>query len=195
MIVPVVQSIPDYLDSIDIDSTINLLAKQAGEIALKTGLETARSRVHQISVDMLRASKLGFFFFTPNKMCFFCFISPQLNIGSGGGMNPAFGGYNPQMAQQHATNTPPPASLQLLPLYSMSLQKSLALRGGNNVRLDERSFYFHLLANMTIDESRIFIYPRMFSIHDMPPDAGIASDSGELVSVSVSVRVCVRIYV
>ena len=160
MVVPVAQSIPEFLESIDIDCTINLLAKQAADTACKVGMETARSRVHQISVDMLRASKLG-----TNQMA----------------MNQPYGpGNQMQMQQQQQQQQQPtssPASLQLLPLYSMSLQKSLALRGGNDVRVDERSFYLQLLGTMNIDESRIFIYPRMFSIHDMTADVGIPSDS------------------
>lgn len=58
----------------------------------------------------------------------------------------------------------------------MSLQKSLILRGSTDVRVDERAFFQHLLLNMDIEESKTFIYPRMFSIHDMPMDAGLVSD-------------------
>jgi len=81
----------------------------------------------------------------------------------------------PQRAPQ--ASAPVPNSLLLLPLYSMSLQKSLVLRGGNDVRVDERAFFQQLLQNMDIDESKVFIYPRMFSIHDMEVDAGIACDN------------------
>jgi protein transport protein SEC24 len=70
-----------------------------------------------------------------------------------------------------------PASLLLLPLYAMSLQKSLVLRGGSDVRVDERAFFQQLLTNMDIEESKVFIYPRMFSIHDMGNDIGIPSDN------------------
>eukprot|EP00596_Hydrurales_sp_CCMP1899_P006133 CAMPEP_0119044080 /NCGR_PEP_ID=MMETSP1177-20130426/28383_1 /TAXON_ID=2985 /ORGANISM="Ochromonas sp, Strain CCMP1899" /LENGTH=207 /DNA_ID=CAMNT_0007013527 /DNA_START=1 /DNA_END=624 /DNA_ORIENTATION=+ len=61
----------------------------------------------------------------------------------------------------------------------MSMQKCLALRGGNEVRTDERAYYHNLLMNMDVEESKVFIYPRMFSIHDMADDAGTPSDSGE----------------
>ena len=67
---------------------------------------------------------------------------------------------------------PIPVTLQLLPLYSMSLQKCLALRGGNEVRTDERAYVHQLLMNMDIEESKVFVYPRMFSLHDMASDAG-----------------------
>jgi hypothetical protein len=75
---------------------------------------------------------------------------------------------------------------QLLPLYSMSLQKNAAFRGGGEIRPDERSFIWSQLANMSVDLSRCFIYPRMFSIHDMPPDAGTpATDGGADVSLQL----------
>jgi hypothetical protein len=65
----------------------------------------------------------------------------------------------------------------------MSLQKNAAFRGGGELRPDERSFIWSQLANMSVDLSRCFIYPRMFSIHDMPPDAGTpATDGGADVS-------------
>jgi hypothetical protein len=44
---------------------------------------------------------------------------------------------------------------------------------GNEVRTDERAYYHNLLMNMDVEESKVFIYPRMFSIHDMADDAGI----------------------
>jgi hypothetical protein len=47
------------------------------------------------------------------------------------------------------------------------------------VRIDERAYYHQLLQNMDVEESKVFIYPRMFSIHDMSTDAGLPSDSAE----------------
>jgi protein transport protein SEC24 len=68
----------------------------------------------------------------------------------------------------------------------MSLQKNAAFRGGGEIRPDERSFIWSQLANMSVDLSRCFIYPRMFSIHDMPPDAGTpATDGGADVSLQL----------
>ena len=53
-------------------------------------------------------------------------------------------------------------ALQLLPLYSMALQKNVAFRGGVDVRTDERANIHSQLANMPVDHSRCFTYPRMF---------------------------------
>ena len=104
------------------------MAKQATEVALKTGLEQARLRAHQLTIDILRAAKQA--------------------AGQGQGV--------PQSNVPGELQTPP--SLQLLPLYAMSLMKSLALRGGQEVRLDERAFYLQLCANMSIEDSKVFIF-------------------------------------
>jgi protein transport protein SEC24 len=71
--------------------------------------------------------------------------------------------------------------MQLLPLYCMALMKNLAFRGGADIRTDERAFILALLANMPVDHSRCFIYPRMFSLHDMPEDAGLELSSASEV--------------
>ncbi len=123
-----------------------MLTKQAVDIAQKSGFDNARQRVHQTTVDMIRG----------------CRVVP----GGGGG-----GGYG--QPQQNQGQGEVPLTLQLLPLYSMSVQKSLVLRGGAEVRLDERAYYQQLAHNMDIDDSKVFIYPRLFSIHDLPDDAGL----------------------
>merc|ERR1719231_2030081 len=127
---------------------MNLLSKQAIDIAGKTGFENARQRVHQVTIDILRAAKNG---------------SQMQQYG--------------HQPQQQAGAIP--NSLLLLPLYSMSLQKSLVLRGGQDVRIDERAFFHQLFNNMDVEESKVFIYPRMFSIHDMEADIGLPNDNAD----------------
>ncbi|KAH8068880.1 hypothetical protein JL721_6453 [Aureococcus anophagefferens] len=58
-----------------------------------------------------------------------------------------------------------PESLQLLPLYTMALLKSAAFRGGADVRADERSYMLQKLDNMSPDQTRYFVYPRLFALH------------------------------
>jgi protein transport protein SEC24 len=152
MILPVTDSVNQMLDSVDIDTAVNISAKQAVDIAQKAGLETARSKLHQSCVDIIRSSR-----------------------SSGGGGQ---GGYHPMQHQQQQAQ-PIPASLQLLPLYTMSLQKNVALRGGADIRVDERAFFMQLLSGMDLQESKVFIYPRMFSVHDMSLDAGTPSDNAD----------------
>lgn len=67
------------VDSVDVDCAMNILGKQAVDIAQKTGtlalritarlshairmyvpgMETARARVHQVTVEMLKFAKSG----------------------------------------------------------------------------------------------------------------------------------------
>ncbi|KAJ1394443.1 hypothetical protein B484DRAFT_407876 [Ochromonadaceae sp. CCMP2298] len=61
----------------------------------------------------------------------------------------------------------------------MSLQKSPVIRGGTDTRVDERAYFQQLLSNMDIEESKVFVYPRMFSVHDMSADAGLPSDNAD----------------
>jgi protein transport protein SEC24 len=142
------------LNSTDIDCAVNITAKQAVEISLKAGLDNSRQRIHQNCVEILRGAR----------------TSPQQPAGH----------YGPGYQQRpDQTPQPPPAALQLLPLYSMSLQKNLTLRGGTDVRPDERAYFQTLVSSMGIEESKVFIYPRMFSVHDMPMDAGTPSDNSD----------------
>jgi len=47
------------------------------------------------------------------------------------------------------------------------------------VRTDERAYVHQLLLNMDIEESKVFVYPRMFSIHDMDATAGRPLPDGD----------------
>lgn len=74
--------------------------------------------------------------------------------------------------QQNTTQLYLPESLQLLPLYAMALQKNPAFRGGAEVRSDERSFLLQALCNMPVEVCRVFIYPRLFPVHDFSEQVG-----------------------
>ncbi|KAI9922902.1 hypothetical protein PsorP6_000166 [Peronosclerospora sorghi] len=69
-----------------------------------------------------------------------------------------------------------PESMQLLPLYIMSLLKNWTLRGGTDLSVDERAFLQYELNNMPVELSPVFIYPRMFALHNMPPEAGLPAE-------------------
>lgn len=170
MVLPVTNSLPDMIETADIDCAMNLLSKQAVDIAQKSGLDNARQRVNQLTIDMLRGARTA--------------ITGPGNSGPMGGPagypGPGYAAAGPASssgAGVYANGGPLPNSLLLLPLYAMSLQKSLVLRGGTDVRVDERAFFQTLLNNMDIEESKVFIYPRMFSIHDMGHDAGLPCDN------------------
>jgi protein transport protein SEC24 len=65
-----------------------------------------------------------------------------------------------------------PEALQLLPLFCMALAKSALHRGGEHVRSDERAALVYRMLTMPVREARAFIYPRLFSLHDMESEAG-----------------------
>jgi len=148
MLLPVTENFSQYMDTVDVSCAVNLVMKQATDVATKVGFRQARDKVHQLTLDVLRASE--------------------------------------QAKRQPGATATDHESLALLPLYSISLQKSIALRGGMDVRIDERAFYMNYCANMTIDESKNFIYPRLFSIHNMPDHAGIPSENPEEVGGGVA---------
>ncbi len=140
--IPVQAALPQVISCVNIDILSNIIAKLACDIAVRTGLDAARSKLQQICVDVLRASR-----------------------GGGYGSMPGQG-----QGQESFTI---PESLQLLPLFCMSLVKNVCFRGGADIRSDDRSFLIHVLNNMPVSHSRCFIYPRLFSLHNMPQDAGI----------------------
>lgn len=53
----------------------------------------------------------------------------------------------------------------------MALQKSVVFRGGTDLRPDLRADFMNKLNVMGVESSRYFVYPRMFSLHNMSSDA------------------------
>ena len=152
--VPVSGIIEEVAASVDIDTLCNILARQALDTALKTGLESARLRLQTSCVDILRGAK-------PNS---------HIHAMRQHGAPP--GAAAPQEAPTY------PETLQLLPLYTMALQKSVVFRGGTDLRPDERSDFMMRLNSMGTAASRYFIYPRMFSLHNLPAEACEPAEDG-----------------
>jgi protein transport protein SEC24 len=155
---PVTNLASDVIGSVDSDALMALLAKQGLDIATKTNLDNARGKLQQVCVDVIRASKEGD---KPRTISGYA-APPQM------GGQPAGGGEEKK---------PIPENLKLLPLYTLALMKNVALRGGTDIHPDERVHAMHRLMNMWVTESKHFVYPRMFSLHDMSPNAGIPSNS------------------
>lgn len=144
--IPVTKLFAELFHQVDQDALCNIMAKNALEVALKTGLDSGRLHLQTQCVDIVRAYR-----------------------SSG-----AFGAKQASGFQLHL-----PDSLQLLPLYIMSLLKNSALRGGTDLSVDERAFLQYELNNMPVELSRVFIYPRMFALHNMPPEAGLSASKDE----------------
>ena len=101
----------------------------------------------------------------------------------------------PQTSSQTNQGINLPPNLQLLPLNTMSIIKSPALRGGNSVPLDMRSFTIGQLMNMNLEHSEAFVYPRMFALHNLVnlPDAGTLLDTATSAKMAPAGAKCVPV--
>ncbi len=147
----------DVISSIDVEAMCNLLSKHALDVALKTTLDNGRIRLQQACLDIIRAAK-----------------SADKRTVSGYAVPPTGGA--PQVQGGETDDKAIPENLQLLPLYTLAMMKNVGFRGGTDVHPDERVQAHHLLNVMWLKELRHFVYPRMFSIHDMEPNAGYSAE-------------------
>jgi protein transport protein SEC24 len=154
---PVSSSSAEVIASADTDACCALLAKQALEVALKTSLDNARMRLQQTCVEIIQAAK-------------------------GGDKQRTVSGY-PVPTEQNGgapEERTIPDNLKLLPLYTLATMKNIAFRGGTDVHPDERVQAHHNLNGMFVSDSKQYIYPRMFSIHNMTSSAGLpTNDTGD----------------
>ena len=145
---PITGLTSELVDSVDTQATCNLLCKQAVDVCIKTNVDNARMRLQQTCVDIIRSAKGG------DKRTVSGYTVPK--------------GPQPDEGEEKALAEP----LKLLPLYTLAMMKNVAFRGGTDVHPDERTQAFHLINQMWTSTSKYFIYPRMFSLHDMGADCG-----------------------
>ncbi|RYG52437.1 hypothetical protein EON67_01230, partial [archaeon] len=164
---PVTSVLADLFRNVDVDATCNMIAKVALDHALRTGLHMARRYLHRAVVDAVRAYRAAT-------------TSPYGGAAAGGpGLNtraplPSFTHMHAAAAAQSADITHMlPENLMLLPLYAMGLQKCPLYRGGEHIRADERSSLVYRMLTMPAVDSNIFVYPRLYSLHDMDASAGM----------------------
>lgn len=157
--IPVSSLASEIIGSVDADAMSTLLAKQALDIGIKTNLDNARNKLQQACVELIRASKEG----------------DKPRTVSGYAAPPSM--HQQQQGGPENENKPIPENLKLLPLYTLALMKNVAFRGGTDVHPDERVHAMHRLNGMDVAESKHFIYPRMFSLHDMSASAGLPSNT------------------
>ncbi|KAL9110109.1 MAG: hypothetical protein Q9227_005303 [Pyrenula ochraceoflavens] len=75
-----------------------------------------------------------------------------------------------------------PANLRGLPLLFLGLTKNLGLRRSSQIPSDMRSAALCLLSTLPLPLMIQYIYPKMYSLHDMPDEAGLPdSQSGDVV--------------
>lgn len=145
---PITGLTSELVDSVDALATCNLLCKQAADVSVKSNIDNARMRLQQTCVDIMRAAKGG------DKRTVSGYTVPQ----------------GPQ--PDESEDKPVPETLKLIPLCTLAMMKNVAFRGGTDVHPDERIQSFHLISQMWTSTSKYFIYPRLFSLHDMGSDAG-----------------------
>ena len=167
--VPVTSLASEVINSVDGDATSALLAKQALDVAMKTNLDNARGKLQQACVDLIRASKEGD---KPRRV-------------SGYAAPPPMGGQQQGGDGSEGDSKTIPENLKLLPLYTLATMKNVAFRGGTDVHPDERVHAMHRLNNMDVTASKHFVYPRMFSLHNMSSSAGLPS-AGNATSEKVA---------
>ncbi|EEP80589.1 SEC24 protein [Uncinocarpus reesii 1704] len=75
-----------------------------------------------------------------------------------------------------------PSNLRGLPLLFLALIKNLGLRKSAQIPTDMRSAALCLLSTLPLPLLIQYIYPKMYSLHDMPDDAGVPDpETGEIV--------------
>ncbi|KAF7508675.1 COPII subunit [Endocarpon pusillum] len=66
-----------------------------------------------------------------------------------------------------------PANLRGLPVLFLGLMKNLGLRKSSQIPTDMRSAALCLLSTLPLPLLIQYVYPKMYSLHDMPDDAGV----------------------
>ncbi|KAH9822057.1 Protein transport protein sec24 [Teratosphaeria destructans] len=66
-----------------------------------------------------------------------------------------------------------PANLRAMPMLFLGLMKNLGLRKSAQIPTDLRSAALCLLSTLPLPLLMQYIYPRLYSLHDMPDDAGL----------------------
>ncbi|CAG8524509.1 10789_t:CDS:10 [Ambispora leptoticha] len=83
-----------------------------------------------------------------------------------------------------------PEAFKLFPLYTLTMLKSKALRGGGNLTSDIRVHFMRLIKSIGVAESIVLFYPRMFPVHNLPEKIGYPDEHGR-VKLPPSIRVSI----
>ncbi|VEL09031.1 unnamed protein product, partial [Protopolystoma xenopodis] len=128
----------------DLDSHVNWLAKFTCRAAL--------SKPHSAISEEL-TTRLAQSLFAYRRYC----TGPGIGAGSGGAGNFA-----------SPAELVLPETLKLLPLFVQSLIKCDAIKPALDITLDDKSLAIFLILGMDSFETNILLYPRLYSIHNLP---------------------------
>ena len=199
---PVTTLLVDLFRRCDTECVVNIMSKVALDNVLRNGLTPARKYLHRALVDIVRSYRLaqqnpggggmmglGMGGVGMNGMP--VGMSSRLPPAQRPGIDPATGApYAPGASGPGGASLPGmdvtsmlPECLETLPLLTLGLQKSFAFRGGDVVKSDERSALVFRLLSQPISHTRVFAYPRLYALHNMPPEAGKETIPGPLAEV------------
>lgn len=89
--------------------------------------------------------------------------------------------YRQNIASGASTQLMLPDSLKLFPLYILSLVKNILFRSGTDVRPDERSAYMMLLRTLSVSSTILFLYPRLFPLHNLSSEVGTKGENEKII--------------
>ncbi|CAG8568852.1 15714_t:CDS:10 [Acaulospora morrowiae] len=73
-----------------------------------------------------------------------------------------------------------PEAFKLFPLYTLTMLKSKALCGGGNLISDVRVHCMRLIKSIGVSESIVFLYPRLFPVHQLSDKDGLPDQLGRV---------------
>ncbi|ODQ78195.1 hypothetical protein BABINDRAFT_39925 [Babjeviella inositovora NRRL Y-12698] len=76
-------------------------------------------------------------------------------------------------------------NMRMLPLILHSLTKHIGLRNGK-VPSDHRASALNKLASLPLPQLIQYIYPTVYSLHDMPDECGLAGEDGQMILPAAS---------
>ncbi|GJP79788.1 hypothetical protein CLOP_g10006 [Closterium sp. NIES-67] len=172
--VPIVRDMAELYRRCDMGATATVLAKIALDKSLTSRLEECRQLIQNKTTLALREYRI----LTAG--------SAALSRTSGYGMPPPSPSnpYGPPQSHLHQPNLPQqrlvfPESLRLLPLYTLALCKSPALRGGfQEMGADARAAAAFELMVVSVGRTLRMLYPRLIRVDAMPAQCGVADESG-----------------
>eukprot|EP01125_Pyxidicula_operculata_P014797 TRINITY_DN4973_c0_g1_i1.p1 TRINITY_DN4973_c0_g1~~TRINITY_DN4973_c0_g1_i1.p1 ORF type:complete len:818 (-),score=253.42 TRINITY_DN4973_c0_g1_i1:19-2472(-) len=70
-----------------------------------------------------------------------------------------------------------PESLKALPLYVLAVVKSVIFKTSTTVNPDVRSYFTNMFRVMGTELGAVFLYPRLFALHNMPEECGVPDET------------------
>ncbi|CAG8564193.1 267_t:CDS:10 [Paraglomus occultum] len=80
-------------------------------------------------------------------------------------------------------------NLKLLPLLSLALLKHVGLRQSSQIPTDLRAYAMCLLRTMPSQLLIPYLYPRFYSLHNMPPEVGTYGPDGIIMPLSMNLTI------